>query len=126
MDVLAVLQELGLDEFRQATSLRPTPRPIRTDSSSSDSATPSTSSPSSTSSGLQPINEDQAKQIDPDIELKRAMSEQAAWRDQALAAVPASTAAAEEQAAAARSQNRTGEGQAAAVPQPSKVGCVIL
>ncbi|WIA18067.1 hypothetical protein OEZ85_009548 [Tetradesmus obliquus] len=90
-------QELGLDEIRQAATMRPTPKPIRTDTSSSTDDAPSSSSMAASSSGssnLQPISEEFAKQLDPEIELKRAMSEQAAWGGAAPAAGAAAAAAA--------------------------------
>jgi hypothetical protein len=110
--VVSLLQELGLDEIRQAATMRPTPKPIRTDDSTTSSSsstladdTPSSSmAASSSSSNLQPITEEVAKQLDPEIELKRAMSEQAAWGGQmpdATAAAAAAAPARQQQPAAA-------------------------
>lgn len=129
------LQELGLDELRNAANMRPTPRPIQPDTSSSSSSTgPSSSSSSNASAGgteastsgsgtnpptLRAISEDMAVQLDPDIELKRAMSEQAAWGGQAPVA---STGTAVAAAAAASSG---GEGKAAQ-GAAGKVRCCCL
>lgn len=105
------LQELGLDELRNAANMRPTPRPIQSDTttSSSSSIGPTSSSSSDASAGgteasssgsgtnpptLRAISEDMAVQLDPDIELKRAMSEQAAWGGQAPVASTGTAAAA--------------------------------
>lgn len=89
------MQELGLDEIREAASMRPTPKPLRTTASDVSNSSDTEAAPSSSSSPtLKPITEDVAQQIDPDIELKRAMSEQAAWGGQTPVATPASTAAA--------------------------------
>lgn len=60
-------KELGLDELRTAT--RPLPKPRVEGSMDSGSNFPP----------LQPVTEDVAKSIDPDIEAKRALSAQAAW-----------------------------------------------
>lgn len=111
-----VAQELGLDELRNAATMRPTPRPMpQPDSSTSASAVSSTDAAEASTSGssginpsLRAISEDMAKQLDPEIELKRAMSEQAAWGGQAPAAAAAAPAAA-------------GEGKAAAEPKQGKV-----
>lgn len=115
------LQELGLDELRNAATMRPTPRPIQPDPASS---TPSTSSSSDEPAAagsevsssnppmLRAVTEDIAKQLDPDIELKRAMSEQAAWGGQtpvAVAAAPAAAAAEGEGKAAAEGSQGAGK-----------------
>jgi hypothetical protein len=115
-----VAQELGLDELRNAATMRPTPRPMpQTDTSTSTSAISSTDAAEASTSGssgsnpsLRAISEDMAKQLDPEIELKRAMSEQAAWGGQAPAAAAAVAAAAPAAA---------GEGKAAAEPKQGKV-----
>ena len=80
--------------------------------SSTDAAEASTSGSSGSNPSLRAISEDMAKQLDPEIELKRAMSEQAAWGGQAPAAAAAVAAAAPAAA---------GEGKAAAEPKQGKV-----
>jgi hypothetical protein len=110
-----VAQELGLDELRNAATMRPTPRPMpqpdtsTSTSSSTDAAEASTSGSSGSNPSLRAISEDMAKQLDPEIELKRAMSEQAAWGGQAPAAAAAAAPAA------------AGEGKAAADSKQGKV-----
>jgi hypothetical protein len=54
---------------------------------------------------LKAISEDMAKQLDPEIELKRAMSEQAAWGGQPPAAGSAAAAA-----VAAAGESKAAEG----------------
>jgi hypothetical protein len=89
------VQELGLDEIRNAAAMRPTPRPpVRTDVPAADAPAPEAAAAAgSAPSGLQPVTEQQARALDPDIELKRAMSEQAAWGG-APPSLPAQAAAA--------------------------------
>lgn len=106
-------QELGLDELRNAASMRPTPRPVQQDTASSTpssssgggggepAAAGSEASSSSNPPTLRAVTEDIAKQLDPDIELKRAMSEQAAWGGQTPVAGSAAAAVAAAPAAAA-------------------------
>jgi hypothetical protein len=127
-----IVQELGLDELRSAATLRPTPRPVRPAAAEASSASASIADDaadttaaaaavaSSSSNNLQPVTEELALQMDPDIELKRAMSEQAAWGGQApaVSSTPVTAAAAGAAAAAAPSDGGNG---AAAAPA-SKVG----
>lgn len=113
--------------------MRPTPRPARpagSDGSIADDeaavgeagSSGSGDGGSSGSGKLQPLTEDQAKMLDPDIELKRAMSEQAAWGGQPPVASTGTAAAAAATAAAGGSSGSSGSSQPAeAAGQPAKV-----
>eukprot|EP00877_Chromochloris_zofingiensis_P005667 jgi/Chrzof1/15100/Cz09g27050.t1_TATB[v5.2] len=64
-------KELGLDDIR--TAARPVPRPLPQDSDMAESAASSRNGATSIS------GDDLARQVDPDIDAKRAMAEQLAW-----------------------------------------------
>lgn len=71
-------KELGLDELRQVA--RPTPRPLSLDPVENKAT-----------SGLTAVTDEIAKQVDPEIEAKRAESAAAAWGS-ALPQTPAASA----------------------------------